>query len=378
MDFGFSESQQMLKTSARDFLSRECPHTLVRSMENDPLGYPPDLWRTIAGDLGWLGLALPEEYNGSGLDFVSLCVLLEEMGRALLPTPFFSTVVTGAMPILHFGTEAQKQGFLPKISAGELIMSFAQYEVSGRYDAEGIQLLAKSQGEGFSLEGTKLFVINGHIADYLIVPARTQSSSTPQDGITCFLIPAKSDGISTMPLDTIASDKQYEMVFDNVSVANNQILGKLNQGWKIIESISASAAIGQCALMLGGGDQVLEMTLAYVKDRVQFGRPIGSFQAIQHHCANMASDMEASRHITYHAAWRIAQGLEASREVAMAKSWVSEAYRRVCALGHQCHGAIGFTKEHNMQLYYRRAKAAELAFGSPDHHREQVAQMLGI
>ena len=378
MDLGFSESQQMLKTSARDFLSQECPPTLVRSMENDSLGYPPDLWRTIARDLGWLGLALPEEYGGSGLDFVWLCILFEEMGRALLPTPFFSTVVTGALPILNFGSETQRREFLPKVSAGEIIMAFAQYEASGRYDATGIQLSAKPQSEGFLLDGTKLFVANGHISDYLIVPARTQSSSNPQDGITCFLIPTKTEGISTVPLDTIASDKQCEVVFDNVSVTKNQILGEINQGWEIIESISESAAIGQCALMLGGGDQVLEMTLDYVKDRVQFGRPIGSFQAIQHHCANMASDMEASRHITYHAAWRIAQGLEVSREVAIAKSWVSEAYRRVCALGHQCHGAIGFTKEHNMQLYYRRAKAAELAFGDPDYHREQVAQMLGI
>ena len=185
-------------------------------------------------------------------------------------------------------------------------------------------------------------------------------------------------GIQQTLLKTIASDRQSELVFNNVSVPSSALLGELNQGWAAIEKVLAWGAVGKCAEMVGGGQQVLDMTVEYAKQRVQFGRPIGSFQAIQHHCANMATDVEGSRYITYQAAWRLSENLPAENEVAMAKAWVSDAYRSVCALGHQCHGAIGFTKEHSMQLYSRRAKAAELMFGDSDLHLETVAKSIGL
>ena len=374
MDLGLNETQQMLKNSAREFLDAECPDTLVREMEEDERGYTPELWGKLA-EQGWLGLIFPESYGGGGLSFLDLSVLLEEMGRAMLPGPFFSTVVLGGMTIMDAGSEEQKQEYLPRIAEGQIIVTLALTEPSARWDAAGVQLIATPSGDGYTLNGTKLFVPNGHISDYLVVAARTGSGD---EDVTLFVVARDAAGITQTVLKTIASDRQSEVVFENVQAPASAVLGEVNAGWSTIAKVLDWGAIGKCAEMSGGGQQVLDMTVEYAKQRTQFGRPIGSFQAIQHHCANMATDVEGSRYITYQAAWRLSEGLPARREVAMAKAWVSDAYRRVCALGHQSHGAIGFTKEHNMQLYSRRAKAAELAFGDSDYHLESVASSIGL
>ena len=375
MDLGLNETQQMLKNSAREFLQAECPDTYVRAMEEDARGYTPDMWQKIA-EQGWLGLIFPEEYGGVGLTYLDLSVLLEEMGRALLPGPFFSTIVMGGMAIMDAGTDEQKRRFLPQICDGQHIVTLALTEPSARWDAAGIQTAAAQNADGsWTLNGTKLFVPNAHVADTYIVAARTGDA---ERDITLFFVPGDADGVTQTLLKTIASDRQSEITLDGVSLPAEAALGEVNKGWDTIEKVLAWGAIGKCAEMVGGAEQVLEMTVEYAKQRTQFGRPIGSFQAIQHHCANMATDVEGSRYITYQAAWLLSEGEAAAQEVAMAKAWVSDAYRRICALGHQCHGAIGFTKEHNMQLYSRRAKAAELAFGDTDFHLETVADGLGI
>ncbi|MCH8061013.1 MAG: acyl-CoA/acyl-ACP dehydrogenase [Chloroflexi bacterium] len=374
MDLGLNEAQQMLKTSAQEFLAAECPDTYVREMEVDERGYTPEMWRKIA-EQGWLGLIFPEKYGGIGLDFMDLTILLEEMGRYLLPGPYFSTVVTGGMAIMDAGNEEQQQQYLGQISEGQLLVTLALIEPSARWDGEGVQTTATQNGDTWTLNGTKLFVSNAHISDLYVVAARTGQG---EKDVTLFLVPRTADGITETLLKTIASDRQSEVVLKDVSVPASDMLGELNQGWSTIEKVLKWGAVGKCAEMVGGGQQVLDMTVEYAKQRTQFGRPIGTFQAIQHHCANMATDVEGSKYITYQAAWHLSEGDSADREVAMAKAWVSEAYRRVCALGHQCHGAIGFTKEHNMQLYSRRAKAAELAFGDADHHLEAVAQQIGL
>lgn len=374
MDLGLTETQQMLKNSAREFLEKECPHTYVRAMEEDEKGYTVDMWKKLA-DLGWLGLPFPEAYGGTGSSFLDLCVLLEEMGRALLPGPYFSTVVLAGLTVLDAGSEAQKQDILPKIAAGDLIATFAITEPSARWDAEGIRdVQATRRGNEWVLNGTKLFVPYAHVSDILLVAARTRSGADPTQGVTCFIVPAKAQGISQTLLKTIASDRQSEVIFQNVAVPATAVLGQVDQGWPIVERAIRRAAAAICCWMVGGAQRVLEMTVDYAKTRIQFGRPIGSFQAIQHHCANMAVDVEGARYIAYQAAWAVSEGLDAGMEVAMAKAWCSDAYRRVCALAHQSHGAIGFTKEHNLQLYTRRAKAAELLYGDPDFHRELVAQ----
>ncbi len=374
MDLGLSEAQQMLKNSAQEFLQAECPDTYVREMEDDERGFTTEMWQKLA-EQGWLGLIIPEKYGGVELEFQDLIVLLEEMGRYMLPGPYFSTVVMGGMSIMEAGTEDQKQEYLPRIAEGQIIVTLALNEPSGRWDAEGIQLTANKSGDGYVLNGTKLFVPNAHVSDNLVVAARTGEGDTD---ISLFIVSSEAKGVTQNLLKTIASDRQSEVVFENVEVPSSALLGESNTGWVTIEKVLQWGAIGKCAEMSGGGQEVLDMTVEYAKQRTQFGRPIGTFQAIQHHCANMATDVEGAKFITYQAAWKLSEGLPAEREVAMAKAWVSEAYRRVCALGHQSHGAIGFTKEHNMQLYSRRAKAAELAFGDADLHLEKVAEIIGL
>jgi len=376
VDFDLTEEQEMLRKFARDFIVDKCPKKYVREMEADEKGYSPDVWKGMA-ELGWMGLAFPEEYGGGGMKFLDLAVLLEEMGRSCMPGPFFSTVVLGGMTILDMGTKEQKQEFLPRISQGKLIMTLALTEASGTYTPDGIATRAVAQGSDYVINGTKLFVPDFNVADYLICVARTKEG-TSADGITLFLVDARSPGISHTMLHGIASDKQAEVVFKNVRVPAKNIIGELNKGWAAVEKIIERAALGKCAEMIGGAQQVLEMTVAYAKERVQFDRPIGSFQAVQHHCANMVADVEGSKYITYEAAWRLSEGLPCAQEIAMTKTWVSEAYRRVVALSHQVHGAIGFTQDHDLHLYFRRAKAAELAFGDAGFHREKVAVEMGL
>ena len=374
MDLGLNEAQQMLKNSAQEFLEAECPDTYVREMEEDENGYTSEMWQKLA-EQGWLGLIIPEKYGGVELEFQDLAILLEEMGRYMLPGPYFSNVVLGGMSIMDSGTEEQKQEYLPRLAEGQIIVTLALNEPSGRWDAEGIQLSATENGDDYTLNGTKLFVPNAHVSDYIVVAARTGSG---ENDISLFIVSSQTNGVNQTLLKTIASDRQSEVSFDNVSVSSSSLLGEKNQGWKTIEKVLKWGAIGKCAEMSGGGQSVLDMTVEYAKQRTQFGRPIGTFQAIQPHCANMATDVEGAKFITYQAAWMLSEGLPADREVAMAKAWVSDSYKRVCALGHQSHGAIGFTKEHNMQLYSRRAKAAELAFGDSDLHLDKVAEIIGL
>ncbi len=374
MDLGLNETQQMLRTSAREFLEAECPTSYVRDMERDERGYTPQFWDKLAG-LGWLGLVFPERYGGSELGFVELAILLEEMGRVLLPGPYFSTVLMAGMTIAEVGSEDQKREYLSGIASGRLIMTLALTEPSGRWDAEGVQATAEPSDDGYTLNGVKLYVPNANVSDHIIVAARTGQGEAD---ISLFIVPSNADGLTVTALRTISSDKQSELVLDNVHVPGSALLGEVNGGWDAIEKTLAWGAVGKCAEMLGGAQQALDMTVAYAKQRIQFGRSIGSFQAIQHHVADMAADVEGCRYITYQAAWALAEGLPAEREVAMAKAWVSDACHRVCMTAHQCHGAIGFTKEHDLQLYSRRAKAGELMFGDAEFHMEKVASAVGL
>jgi alkylation response protein AidB-like acyl-CoA dehydrogenase len=377
MNLAFSEEQEMLHKSARDFLANKCPKTLVREMEEDEKGYPPELWKEMA-ELGWLGLPFPEKYKGGGFSFLDLIVLLEEMGRACLPGPFLSTVVLGGLPILEWGREEQKQYFLPKICKGEAILTLALTEPSARYDAASIRTSATPKGDDYLISGTKIFVPDAHIADWIICVARTAETANPEEGITLFLVDAKSSGISTVLLSTIAGDKQCELTLKKVRVPRGNILGKLGQGWGMVKRIIEWAALAKSAEMVGGNQQVMEMTINYAKERIQFDRPIGSFQIIQHYLADMSIDVDSARVSLYKAAWMLSERLPCANEVSVAKGWISEAYRRVATQAHQIHGAIGFTKEHDLELYFRRAKAGEVFFGDADFHREVVAQQLGL
>jgi len=377
VDFSFTEEQEMLRKTARDFLEAECPKSLVREMVEDEKGYSPKLWRQMA-ELGWMGLVFPNEYGGTDGSFLDLVVLLEEMGRACLPGPFFSTVVLGGLTILKAGNEQQKREFLPKLINGDIVLTLALTEPQAKYNPASITVKAVADGNDHVINGTKLFVPDAHIADYMVCVARTKDEAVLEDGITLFLIDAKSPGISYTLLKTIAGDKQCEVVFDKVEIPRENMLGELHQGWAHMEKILQKAAVARCAEMIGGAQQVVEMTADYVKQRVQFGQPVGSFQAVQHHCANMLIDTEGAKYITYEAAWMLSQEMPCNMQVAMAKAWVSDAYRRVTALGHQVIGGVAQIEDHDMPLYSKRAKAAELAFGDADFHAEIVAQELGL
>ena len=375
MDLGLTEIQQMLKNSAREFLSQECPLTLVREMEEDSRGYTDELWRNIAG-LGWPGVAIPEQYGGTGGTFLDLAVLLEEIGRSLTPGPFFSTVVLGGLTVLDAGTDVQRQYILPGICSGQTLMTLALTEASATYEPWGVQTSAIREGDSFKISGQKLFVPDAHAANVIIVAARTSRSEDPAQGITLFFINSDTPGVTVNQLSTISSDRQCEISLDDVTVPAQAVLGEVDGGWPIIQRALHRATAGKCVEMLGGADAVVEMTVEYAKQRTQFGRPVGTFQAVQHHCANMATDVEGCRQIAYQAAWKVSEGDDGSREVAMAKAWVSAAYQRVCNLAHQCHGAIGFTKEHDLQLYTRRAKVLELTYGDVNFHKEVAMRQI--
>jgi alkylation response protein AidB-like acyl-CoA dehydrogenase len=329
------------------------------------------------GDLGWLGLVVPEEYGGSGGTMLDLVVLLEEFGRALVPGPFIPTIVQFGFSLLWVGSE-QQRAYLAKLARGELIGTMAWHEPSATSQPTGIETTATPQGEAYVLNGTKLCVPFAHVADYVLTVARTGTGATPADGITLFLVEANSAGMAIDKLGTIADDHQCEVVFNDVLVPRSQVLGEPGEGWPVVEQVRQYGAVAKCAEMVGIAQQAFEISLNYAKTRVQFGRPIGSFQAIKHKLANMVIDVDGSRYVTYHAAWLLSEGLPASREVAVAKAWTNEACRRVVKEGQQVHGGIGYTKEYDLQLYTRRAKAAEIAFDDSDTHREAVAISLGL
>jgi alkylation response protein AidB-like acyl-CoA dehydrogenase len=378
MDFHFSEEQKMLRESARDFLQTECPKTFVREMEKDPKGYAPGLWRKMA-DLGWMGIVFPEAYGGIGGDFLDLLVLLEEMGRACLPGPFFSTVVLGGVPILEAGSASQKEEFLSRIASGRMIMTLAHTEpVTTQFDPHLIGVKARAEENRYSINGTKLFVPDAHVADYMICVVRTDGKNDSRKGITLFLVDAQSPGIKREVLKTVARDKQCEVTFQKVKVPPGSILGRLHEGAPILEKLLQKAAIAKCAEMIGGAQFVLDMCVSYAKEREQFGKLIGTFQAVQHHCANMVLNIEGGRYITYKAAWMLSKGIPCTKFVAVAKAWVSDAYKRVAGLGHQIMAGTGYMEEHDMPLYSRRAKAAELAFGDASYWKGWVAKEIGL
>ena len=377
MDLGLNEEQEMLKKSAREFLSKECPKKLVRELDESDTGFSRDLWKKMA-ELGWMGLPFPEKFGGNGGTLLDLIVLLDEMGYNIVPGPFFSTVVLSGFTLLEAGSDEQKHSYLSKICSGEMIITFALTELDGTYLPESIETIAKKKGDQYVLNGTKLFVPDANIADFMLVAARTKSSSNPENGISIFIVDAKSPGVRVTLLKTLGRDKLCEVVFEDVKVPEKNLVGKLDGGWPIIKSILRKATVAKCAEMVGGAQASLDMAVNYAKERVQFNRPIGSFQAIQHYCANMVTDVDGSRFITYKAAWTESEGLPSDMEVSMAKAWTSEAYKRVAVLAHQIFGAIGFTMDHDMHLYFRRAKAGELAYGDADFHREIVATQLGL
>ena len=377
MDFTLSEEQEMLRKSARDFLADKCPKSYLRLMETDEKDYSPALWKEIAG-LGWQGLAIPVLYGGSGMKFIDLAVLLEEMGRACLPDPFFATVVLGTLTILADGNENQKTNYLPDIASGKIIMTMAINEVDGLYEAGSIATTAFAEKNDFIINGTKLFVPNANVADYILCVTRTSNEQDKKKGITLFIVPTKGSDIKCTVLKTITGDKLCEVNFNNVRVSRDNILGRAGEGWPMVEKVIERAAVAVCCDTVGVLQKVMEMTLDYTKMRKQFDKPIGAFQVIQHYMVDMVTYVDGARFVTYQAAWRMSEGLPSIRETAIAKTYSAEAYEWCITKAHQIFGAIGVTIDHDLHFYTTRGKAAQLSYGNADFWREPIAKTMGL
>jgi alkylation response protein AidB-like acyl-CoA dehydrogenase len=376
VNFAFSEEQDQLREAVRKFLEAKSPESEVRRLMESTEGYDPAVWQQMANELGLQSLAIPEAYGGQGYTFVELGIVLEEQGRALLCAPYFATVVLAANAIMNAGSEDEKAALLPGIASGETIATLAFTEPNGKWDADGITLEAKGSGSEYTLDGTKMFVLDGHTADLVVVVARTAGTSG-EDGISFFTVAGDAAGLTRTPLATMdQTRKQARLEFAGVKA---QPLGTPGSGWAALSTTLDQAAVGLSNEMVGGAQFVLEESVQYAKDRVQFGRPIGSFQAIKHKCADMLLEVESAKSAAYYAAWAAAEGNDEVPVVAsLAKAYCSDAYFHAAAENIQIHGGIGFTWEHNAHLYFKRAKSSEILLGDATYHRELLAQRIGI
>jgi len=378
VDFVITKEQKRIQKAAREFLKAKFNSDFVREMEKDEKGYTRQLWKEM-GELDWMALIIPEAYDGVGGSLFDLVLLLEEFGRVGVQGPFFSTVVLGGYGLARYGNEEQQQTYLPKIANGEIIISLALEEVgTTQYNPYLVSTAATAGNGNYTLSGRKLFVSNANSADMLICAARTSGEAHAKQGISLFLVDTALPGMEIEPLETIGGDKQFEVVFNDVVIDENALLGIADNGGEYLDGMLDYAAVCKCAEMIGGAQRVLEMSAEYAKVRKQFGKAIGSFQAIQHHCANMLIKLEGSRYITYKAAWLLENDESPQLVLAAAKAWVSDSVKEIAALGHQVQGGSAFMEEHDMPLFSRRAAAAAVTFGDAAYHRKKVLDALGL
>ena len=371
MNFAFSEEQEELRKTVRAFLEAKSSEASVRELMDTTDGYDKAVWNQMGSEMGLQGLAIPEQYGGSGFTWVEQGIVLEEMGRALLCAPFFSSAILAANLLLLSGDEDQKTKHLPGIASGLTLAAVAFTEPSGKWDEAGITMEASGSGATRTLNGTKMFVLDGHIADDVFVVARTAA------GVSLFHCQGDAAGLTRTALSTMdQTRKQAKLEFADVSAT---LVGTEGQGWAVMSKLLDLAAVALAAEQVGGAQKVLEMAVDYAKVRVQFGRPIGSFQAIKHKCADMLLEVESAKSAAYYAMWCAAEDNDELPSVAsLAKAYCSEAYFHATAENIQIHGGIGFTWEHPAHLYFKRAKSSELLFGDGTYHRELLAQRIGI
>ena len=371
MNFAFSEEQEQLREFVRSFLEDKSAEAAVREQMDTEQGFDEAVWSQMAEQMGLQALAIPEEYGGQGFGAVEQIVVLEEMGRALLCAPYFSSCVLAANTLLQSGDEDAKKELLPGIASGETRATLAFTEENGRWDEAGITMQATGSGDSWTLDGTKMYVLDGHTANLILVAARTDN------GVSLFRVAADAEGLTRTALSTMdQTRKQAKLEFSGVPAT---LVGDDGAGWSVLETVLDLAAVALAAEQVGGAQMCLDMSVEYAKVRVQFGRPIGSFQAIKHKCADMLLEVESAKSAAYYAGWCAAEMNDELPQVAsLAKSYCSEAYFHAAAENIQIHGGIGFTWEHPAHLYFKRAKSSELLFGDPTYHRELLAQRIGI
>jgi alkylation response protein AidB-like acyl-CoA dehydrogenase len=375
MDFGLTPDQQLLADSAREFLASESSPQVVRRIAEDPQGHSPELQRKIV-EQGWPGLLVPENYGGLGLGMLDAAVLLTELGRTLTPVPFLSSGVLATSLFVSAATAGQKKAWLPRLASGEVTATVAWLEEGERFDPPGIALRARKARDQFRLSGAKLFVPDAHVADLLIVAVRT-GPGTGAEGVSLLLVPRDTPNLSLTALPTIDRTRRvFEVNFDDVAVRRDQLLGAEGKAWKHLERMFDVACVAIAAESQGGAERALQMAVEYTKVREQFGRAIGSFQAVKHMAAECLAAIEPSRSLLWYAAWaQQAIPKDASRAASMAKARLGDVYSSVTNTAVQMHGGIGFTWEHDMHFWFKRAKVNEISYGTPSWHRERVAQL---
>jgi len=376
--FAFTEEQEELRAQARAFLAEHSSGDAVRRAMDSELGWDTEVWERIAGELGWAGVIVPEDQGGVGLGYVELVGLMEEMGAALLCAPFFSSVCLAANALLVAGDETQRKTWLPRIAAGELLATLAYSGPGGRAGAACVEVSWRREGAEYRLDGVARPVIDGHAAELVLVAARAPGSSGT-DGVSLFALEG-AEGIERKALVTMdQTRRQAELRFHSVRVPASARLESEGEAWPKLARILDLATVALCAEQVGGAQRCLDLSVTYAKARHQFGRPIGSFQAIKHKCANMLLAVESARSASYYAGWAAAEGeADLPALAALAKAYGSEAYFRCAAEAIQIHGGVGFTWEYDPHLYFKRARSSEALLGTPAQQRERIAQHIGL
>ena len=382
MEFSFTDEQQMIRDTAEAFLTEVSTSAAVRQAMATETGFDAELWARICGEMYWQAIHIPEEYGGMGLGYVELVATLEQMGRYLLCSPFFSSVCLGANALLIAGNESQKMEYLPQIVEGKTA-TLAYTGSNGRWDAHAVEATWEKSGDSYVLNGECRYVPDGHTAELIVVAARSEGS-TGEEGVSLFVLAADSDGVTREWLPTVdQTRKQAQICFTNVQVSAAHRLGEEGQAWPQLETVVDLATIAVAAEQVGGTQQALDSTVAYTQERVQFNRTIASYQAVKHKAADMMLKAEAARSAVYYAAC-VAQEVFAGGELAVelpeaasvAKAWCSDAYFFNAGSGIQLHGGVGFTWEYDIQLYFKRAKSSETLLGNGAYHRERIARQL--
>jgi alkylation response protein AidB-like acyl-CoA dehydrogenase len=371
VDWVYSEEQEALRATVRRFLDQRVPAAEVRRLMESELGYDPTIWSQMAEQLGLQGLAIPEEYGGSGFGWIEVGIVLQEMGRSLLPSPYFATVALAVNTLLACGDEAAKKDLLPGIASGETIATLALTEEGGSWDPASVRMTARRDGERYLLDGVKTFVLDGHVADLILVVARTEA------GLSLFALDSDVLGLSRVPLPTLdGTRRQARLTFAGVP---GRLIGTDGGAQPGLVKALDRAAGALAAEQIGGAEWCLTTSVAYAQQRVQFGRPIGSFQAVKHKLADMFTDIELAKSAAQYAVWHSAADTdELPIAACMAKAYASEAFWHAAVESIQTHGGIGFTWEHDLHLYFKRAKTSQILLGHPRYHRELLAQRVGL
>ena len=373
MNFDFTPEQVMLRELTREFLTRESPPRAVRALLDDPRGFSAPTWQQMA-EMGLPGLTIDGGYGGQRLGMVEQALVLEEMGRAAYPGPYFATALLAGTAIAASGQPGQMARYLPDLASGRTLATLALLEDALAWAPSGVRLSAAPRGRGYVLSGTKRFVPAANSADLVLVVARTGAGD---DGTTVFAVPADAAGVTqTLNVEMDHTSRTSTVVFSEVVVDADAIVGEVDRGWAIVGPTLQRAAVGAAAQMLGAARRCMEMSVEYARVRQQFGQPIGMFQAIKHACAEMLLDVENAHAATYYAAWALDAGApDAALAASVAKAFVGDAARRVCGSAIQVHGGIGFTWEYDLHLFVKRAKHFEPLYGDADFHREQALRL---